>query len=798
MAIKGTKLTLTLFAVFFMAVFSPNLLATPQVVTMTVQPASPNFGDRITVTIVVCANKDQEPNMGLVISTQNVPSDARLSGGGQVFIISNQGINVHSSVPAATMGGEVGYVASAPVGGAYNCSSCGQTNDGHMFTFTYGTTQPLTVPDSNNFPGCTFNNLYLHTVWKDNNLNDGEFHTQPACSVGSTSWSIPTLNTNIQIHKRMEGVLQQQNDLFLISVDYEYSNGTPWIRETVPNSAGAGTSYRLVSAGPQGGVVTYAGPAAGTIVTPGQGLTWTLPNRWNMKGTATGTVWFLLRVEGANPAVNTRIDNTANAQITGPTGTVNDTSQAYLVAGQPAITITKQQSSSAPMWHDNITYFLEYQINGSQLVAYQPFDELPAGMYSATPPTGWQFRPSTSNGVWYIEDQCNTGDKTIRGDTTVGDDYPGLLYSGYPMTTDTDCYGIVKSEVFINPAGGTTSGYEGADALVVIRDDGLPANGRAYGLVLSIDDYIGTNATGNVGFQRCGGGTSHPPYNLGAPSYCEWNTSVQYPITGNKWYEVKVQTGPGDVCAFSAKVWLKGDPEPFAWTITWTDTFCVADGFNCSGSGRTWYAGVAEQGGATALTQDSYNNFMLLKPRVAANTTLYDTCPTGVFYVGQQGPDPVAGTCPMMRWNLGSISDEGGTFTWWGRVDTCAPITNIAAIDGADPIIPILSNEVIARPICPQVTGITKTANVTQASVGQIFTWRIQYCNTGPGTISNYTILDTRPTYMSYIGCGSSTAAPCGIVGQQITWNVGAVPNVAVGACPQGWVEWWGQVLPIP
>lgn len=776
-----------LFIICFYIIFSiPAFAGNPQIISMTMQPPAPNFGDRITVTITYCGQLYNDHELGVVVSTVSVPSDARISGNGQVFIISRAGMNVHTSVPAASPGAEIGYTANpAPGAGApQNCQTCGSgSNDGTLLTKVYGDDEVLTVPDADFFPGCNPTNLYLHAVFKDNNLNDGEYQSQAACQIKSVSWTIPTLPATLSIHKSMQGVLQYQNDLLLISVDYNYANGQPQIRETVPNTPGGGSSWTLVSAGPQG---FYSGPALGSAVTPGQGLTWNLPNRTGVKGSATGTVWFLLRVTGANPGTDVRVDNTANASM----GALTDSSSASIIVGRPAITITKSQSSASPMYGDNLTYYLEYQINGSQLVAYQPFDDISLGGYSSSPPTGWQFRPSVSNGSWVIEDPCGTGDRIIRGDTTSSDDYPGLLYSGYPMTTDTECYGIIQSEVLINPSGETQgNGYEGADSLVIIRDDGLGTGGRAYGLVLSIDDFIGTNATGNIGFQRCGG-TPYGPYTSGT---CMWPTSVNtIAITGNKWYKVKVQTGPGDPCAFSAKVWIKGDPEPSGWTITWTDANCTADGFNCSGSGRTWYSGVAEQGGAGAYTQDSYNNFIILKPRVSANTELYDTIPTGIGYVGQQGPKSMNITPgSMIGWGLGSISDEGGSFTWWGKVNTCDPITNIGAIDGNDPIIPVISNDVVAVPICPEITGITKTANVGTVSLGATVTFTISYCNNGPGTISNYRIWDTVPSGMTYAGCSGGTG--CSLGSGMVTWTVG---NIVPGVC--GSVTYWARATSAP
>lgn len=750
----------------------------PSIISMTMSPPAPNFGDRITVQVVYCGQLYQDHELGLAVSTQPVPSDARLSGIGQVFVVSRAGVNVHTSVPASAPGQEIGYTASPQPATwtAQNCMTCSSgSNDGNRITVTFGDDEVLTLPDAGYFPGCTNTNLYLHAVMKDNNLQDSEYNNQQPCQVESLTWTLATLPTQFTMQKRVEGVIQTTGDLVLFSMDYDYANGQLTIRDTIPAIPGV-ASITLVSAGPMS---YYAGPAAGSTVTPGQGLTWTLPNKSNTKGTNVGTVWFLLRVTGA-PTVGGLVTNTANGTITGPTGTYSDSSTASLVSGQPAITIRKYQNINTAQLGDTVTYTLEYDINGSQLVVYQPFDDLPLGTYSASAPAGWQFRTSTSNGTWYVEDPCGTGDRIIRGDTTLNDDYPGMLYTGNPMSSALSCQNIIISDVMINPMGATTgSGYEGADSLIVIRDDGLATGGRAYGLVLSVDDFIGTNNNGNVGFQRCGGTAQHSTYTAGT---CEWPVSVNTPITGNKWYRVKIQTGAsGNPCEFRAKVWIKGDPEPGGWTITWTDTFCVADGFGCDGT-RTWYAGVAEQGGATAFTQDLYNNFIMYKPRFSTSTELYDTIPASITYMGQTGPagkpmNIVPG--PMIGWNLGTIADEGGSFTWWGRVTGCSPATNIAAIDGADPIIPILSNETILDIYCgtPTVTA-TVTATPTHTATRTFtptFTATPTFTHTStrtptptftatptdtPTRTATPTFTDTRTATPTYTATSTRTATP--------------------------------------
>jgi uncharacterized repeat protein (TIGR01451 family) len=310
--------------------------------------------------------------------------------------------------------------------------------------------------------------------------------------------------------------------------------------------------------------------------------------------------------------------------------------------------------------------------------------------------------------------------------------------------------------------------------MVVIRSNDVPG-GKAYGLVLSVDDNIGTNGNGNIGFQRCDGAT------------CVWPLSVNtLAITSNKWWRVKIQIDPANQYHFQAKVWARGDPEPSAWTIDWTDAAPPA-GFDCN-SGDAWKPGIAEQHGASGDVHDTYNNFIIYEPRFSANTYVWDTPPAGVAYVGQQGPHPLLSSPNPIKWTLGMISDEGGTFTWWGTVNTCNPLTNDGWINGDPPMVANKSNVVIAVPVCPELSGITKTANVVQASVGDTITWTITYCNDGHSTIANYVITDPIPPGMNCLGC--TTGVGTCSCGPPVTFTIGAV---APGTCNVA-VKWWGKV----
>jgi len=753
------------------------LFADPRINSITMVPPSPNFGDRITVTIDYCGQLYNDHEMGVVISTQPDLMDARISGAGQVFIISRAGMNVHTSVPAASPGAEIGWTVNpAPGGVPSDCTDCNSTQGKH-YVMVYGDDEVLTVPDADNFPGCNNTTLYLHVGMKDNNLNDGEFHTRAACSEGHYSWSLPYLNTQFTMRKRAEGVVQDPGDLLLFSIDYEYSRGTLTITDNVPLIPGA--SFELVSFGPQsivGGTVPSVSPGPIAAGTP---LTWVLPNRSSLRGSATGTVWFLLRVVGT-PTANGVITNTANGSITGPTGNSASSSTINVTIGKVVITLGKSQAISTVHYGDNVTYFLEYEINGSKLIEYQPFDNIATSPYTnPTPPAGWRYRPEGgAYGTWYVEDTCNTGDRILRG-ASGNDEYPGLLINR--DVSGTGCTGgsVIVTDVLINPAGGVGgNGYEGADAMVAIRDNGATSNGNAYALVLSIDDFIGTNSNGNVGFQVCN------------PN-CSWPHSVNtVQIRGNKWYRVKIETV--SEYSFRAKVWEKGSPEPSAWTISYT--FTGAETTNMACSNGPWYAGVGQQGGANGTTEDSYNNFVIYQPRASGATHVIDTVPSGIVYGGSS---PASTLVSGYRdWSLGTISNEGGTLTWWGKVQTCDPITNRGTIFGTG-IKAVDSNEVVTIPICPTpVITLDKTANPMSVAVGDRITFTLHVCNSAAGpAASPFRVWDTIPSQITFGGFVSSSpgVTPSGPTGGMLIWDTA---SLNAGQCID--MVWWGTLAHFP
>lgn len=763
---KNLKYLLLIIIILF---FYNGLIAQPTIISVTMNPPNPGFGQVFTLTLTYCGQLYNSHTLAVAISTKNYFQNAQLSGVGQIFILSSRGVDVHFA--NANPGEQIGYTAQTnPGGGASDCTTCDGNSQARRFTKQY----VLTVPPENMFPGCNNTQLYLLLGMKDSNLAESEWPNLAGGDCGSQDtyispgWTIPKPTSDFSLVKRVEGVLQDVNDLVLFSIDYTYANGTLTITDTIPNPPSG--QFQLVSVGPQG---YWSGPSIG-CTTPGCGtITWTLPDRRGKPGYASGTVWFLLKMTGDIPD-GTAINNTANGTMTTELGgTINKSHSTSLTVGQAAVTLEKSIRTTQVGLGGIVTYYLEYNINGSKLIAYQPFDDMTSNTYNSGtgPPPGWIFNPDGGEyGQWYIYDECGTGDKIIRGSIyPTTKKYPGLLYNG----VTNFCTGTIVTDVMID------ANYEGADSLIFIRNNNRPGTSQsvAYAVVLSVDAMIGTASSGGksaLGFQRCSG----------SPASCIWPSApaIADPpmdIETGKWYRVKVEALSD--YSFRAKVWRKGDPEPAGWLINWTDSSPPA-GSSCGSD--NWYTGIAEQGGDSGWTNDHYNNFMIYEPRVSANTSLYDTIPTGVTYQGYAGVSTPASTTPVLRWNLGSISNAGGTYTWWGVVNTCTPITNRGSISGTG-INTINSNEVVFTPACIEYVSITKTANPTTVAVGGTATFTICYQNSGQIT-TNVVITDIIPSQINPVTWNPNGGT---VGGGQIVWTIN---NVPVGG--SGCVTWAGRV----
>ena len=717
-------------------------LADPMITSVTMVPANPTFGDAVQITVNYCAQLYNSAYIAVAFSSQAAKVSADLSGAGQVFVVSGAGVDVATSQPAPSPGGAIGWMANAnPGGGVSDCTDCG-ANSGKSFTQVYN----VHVPPASYFPGCNLSNIHLYVGMKDATLNSGDWAVRPACSCepAPITWVIGTMAKGFNIADRTEGVIQNQNDLLLYSVDYSYWNGQLKITDIIPGNG----ELTLVSWGPQ----TIAGGtcSAPVIGSTAGNFTWNMADRTGLPGSAVGTVWMLFKSNQNAPVAGTHYTNATQGTMTG-VSTWNASSTNTV--GQAAMTIMQSQSESNPNYGDMLTYFLTYNVNGYALVGYQAFDDI-AGTYGNdnTPPSGaaipgWSFWPqANTNGGWTVADQCNTGDDVITGHAIAGNSFPNILYNGITNPNNM-CSGILETDVYIDPAG-----YEGSDALVIIRGDGQ-ANGNFYSLALSVDNFIGTNDTGHVGFQRCN-----------SVEGCEWPLSNNCCIvTSDKWYRVKIQIDPMNQYHFQAKVWAKGDPEPSGWGIDWTDPSPNAVEDSCT-NGQNWRPGLGEEHGASGDTRDSYNNFLVYLPRTSVNTILWDTVPNNsnndITYVGQQGPHPYSGNSSVASWNLGNITNESGTFTWWGTVNTCGPITNVALINGAAPEVAAMSNQLVAFPVCVTQTGSpTFTKTWTASPTITVFgtsTFTMTPAMTGTNTLTDtptatitITGLFTTPTFTS-------------------------------------------------
>jgi hypothetical protein len=662
------KKTMLRFFTYLILMFIPVLIfSNGRINSVTMNPPNPSFNQIVTVTVDYCAQLYANEMIDIAVSTNSTFQNAALSGVGQVFVVSRAGVDVPTSKPALAPGGEIGWVSNTQNGyiAVPPCTDCAG-NAGQHYNLSY----VVHIPGPEYFPGCNVSTLYLHVGLRDNNTGEGDWINLPTTCGGldvnsANSWTIPVLPASVTLSKRAEGVIQSVGDLVLFSIDYDYANSPLSITDPLP---GAG-NLAVVSWGPSsitGGTVGGTGASVGA--TSGN-ITWTFPTRAGMPGSSDGTVWVLMRV--VNPiAANTVISNTATAN-----GTVSST--VTIKAGQAAMSIKKSQSVNAPgkvNFGDTLTYYLEYDINGYQLKSYRAFDENNLGSYTSPAPiTGWKYYPdggSGDPGTWTIQDPCNTGDRIITGDVTGNGKYPALLLDDPTPTNVEMCSGIVMSDVLIDPTG-----FEGADGLVILRSNGMTgANGNAYALLLSVDDQPAN--PGYVSIQKCAGAS------------CTWNTggvgTNVAGIVGNKWFRTKTEmTVVGNDYVFKVKVWPKGDPEPSGYTIQWTDIGAAVNAaWRCDGLGtyNDWRPGVGEQRGTSGTTRDSYNNFVTYIPRVSANTVVYDTIPTGVSYSGSTMT--ANATSPVVTWNLNNVSDQSGTLTWWGVVNSCNTITNVADLSG--------------------------------------------------------------------------------------------------------------------
>ena len=709
------------FLSFFLIILNMSLFSgEPRIYNLTMIPSNPNFGDEVTISFDLCINQYVNP-ANIIIAVSSFSNVLPFPTNGQVLVVSSWGVGVNT---LGQSGIDAGYNGGSGPGwsGPFDCSDCSANASSASVHHSF----KVKIPPANNFPGCDVKNLYLHVGAKNNYFDSTVWAAlNGQCNLSTLSWSIPVPSPTFSVYKKAEGVAQNDGDLILYTIDYTYGNGQLTITDNLP----AGGVFRFVKAGPGAPVLT-ASPSVGA--TSGT-ISWTFPDRTGISGIASGSVWFLVSLVNPPATPGTVISNTAqgNMPVVG-----TKTSSVDITVGQAAMTIKKYQSENNLNMGQTITYTLEYEINGSNMKSYNSFDELVTGTRygdsgewdssvgpgNGSPPPGWLSIPyGTDEGVWEVVEPCGSGDKYLRGSASANQHYPGLLLAG---ANNTFCTGQIVADAMIEPAG-----YEGSDAQIIIRHNGLSGSGSySIGLILSID-----NTPGRFSFQKVSGGT---------PTWPTSTNSVD--IFGYKWYRVRVDVQQtGSFYTLKARVWPKGDPEPNVWHLIDSTNFPVDTTWRCDGLGtyNNWRPGVSEQRGDSNV-KNSYDNFVIYEPRTNANATLFDTIPAQINYVGSTGPlGPGSLSGGVISWNLGTIANESGSYTWWGIVNGCGTITNQAGIDSTSNN-PVFSNITSLNVVCGTPT-FTPTRTLTQTWTN---TATPTFTNTPPYTLTATPTITTTST----------------------------------------------------
>ena len=721
---KIRKAVITVFFTAFIMILPILVMADdPKIVSVSMIPANPQFGDYVQITVTMCCPNYNTSQMMIAFSTFNTIQPT--GTGGQVFVVDATGVDVKNV--NETNSGATSYQFAAANGlNNGNCTDCGGGTTSTLITQVFN----VHVPNASYFASCNPTSLYLVVGAKSSYMGAGDWAALPAtCQTSFTSFPIVAPPKAFQITKSYQGELQQAGDEVLFSIAYNYANGA---------------GFQISDPIPAGFTVLSYGPTVipGGSVTTGGTYTWKFPDRTSQAGVGSGTVWVLCQVTGTPSGSYT---NTATGSWAGANP---QTSSVTVTTGQAAISITKNESATSILANgpDDLTYTLSYNINGMQLKNFQSFDNATTGTYcpsgctNSGPPTGWQFLPSNGNyGTWTVADPCNTGGHYITGASS---SYPGLLLNdGGSHTTDQFCTGQIVTDFFINP--GT---FPGADAQVIIRNNTQSgAAGYSLGIVASID-----NQPGYLALQLVSAG--------GNPTYDQTVTPGVGPVSASKWYTMRIQASGPDGDHIQARIWARGDPEPSYWDIDYTDPALATAPWACDGTGTytDWRPGVNEQTGSSGDVQDSYDNFSVFAPRTTDNAFVDDTVPTNMTYAGCIG---CTGSSTPVLWNIGTVSQQSGSFTWWGKVVGCGEISNQALI-GSSGNSPVLSNWVNAAILCwsPTFTP-TPTFTVTNTINPSTPTFTPTRTAT-PTYTSTYTQSDTRTFTPTFTPTSTFTATP--------------------------------------
>ncbi|HNZ29495.1 MAG TPA: hypothetical protein PKJ42_05835, partial [Candidatus Goldiibacteriota bacterium] len=420
---------------------------------------------------------------------------------------------------------------------------------------------------------------------------------------------------------KSEGILRKAGDLVMFSTDYSYTNGALSVEIPLP---GAG-NLELVSYGPDS--ITGGSVNAPAIGAASGAITWQFSDLTGTIGKKEGRAWILMEMIN-DAAVGTGYSCNATGSMAGTSDEVS--SASVMVNAVETENLSVSADSDYVHLGDVLTYTIDYDFSGGiELAAIRTFEDTPLGTYTSTPPAGWSFMPSNgTNGTWYVEDACDTGNRIIRGDAQ-NSQYPMLLIDD----NNNYCDSVIYSDFKI---GYGTAAYMGSDAMIMIRHNGINGAGaKSYALLASVD----STPAGMIQFQRCEDSCSWPAY------------TDDVDITLNKWYTAKISAAKDGL--LNAKVWPKGDPEPAGWTLTWTDPNPIA----CD---STWKPGIGEQSGDSGDTQDSYDNFIAYGRTAMSGGAIWDSLPSQFDLVSASAGYSVDGTGPVVvSWDLSGEASAG-------------------------------------------------------------------------------------------------------------------------------------------
>ncbi len=645
--LKKLLLTVTLQTFIVCAAFATG----PKIISASMNPSNPKFGQLVTVTVEFCANKYS--TTGINIAVSSLPSKSAEGTTGQVFVVSSLGVDVQSENPNPD--GDIHFTAAVSEEAAVNnCSDCGGDTNSRTLTRQF----VFHIPDISKFPGCEVSTLYLHVGINDYFIRSADWVNLMTCSSAYLPWTIPYPGEVLEIkNAKAEAAAASNGDLVLFSCDYSYTGGQLTVESALP----PGEKFKIESCGPSEYV--SVSPAAGNLSGT---IKWVFQDRTGLPSLSSGSMWFTARLQKPAAVDNETIYVPFNASL----GANARSLSASLTVSQSRVIINTSQNKSSAVIGDTVTYVINYAATSSVLRRLDLFDNIKETVFTyPTPPSGWKYIGSGGfYGTWTIMPVCSTGNKYLQSSSSA-DTYPGLLLDDVIQTNAEFCTGTIMTDVKIQ-AGSN----QGADAQVIIRSNGLAdTQNSMYSLLLSID----SGANGHVSFQKCVNGL--------CSSSVYTSTFIIYPEI---WYSVKIEAL--SEFYFRAKVWKKGEPEPSVWTLTWTDSTGLSDGLNCS-SGASWRPGINHQG-FSSDTFNNYDNFMVFNSgaSVISGAIIYDTVPSKITYIGDANSGVKSGN--LLMWNIGTLSESAGAITWWGKVNGCGTITNTASFSGVSPFVPVESN----------------------------------------------------------------------------------------------------------